>query len=96
MIDCFSGVHFIFRILETEAFKSINLTYSALPDPACSAFTFMSDDYWNCKMKRDTHCWIHMVGTCSLGPDTDDSNTSVVDTKFRLVNQNNYAGRQRG
>ncbi|XP_037036059.1 oxygen-dependent choline dehydrogenase 1-like [Bradysia coprophila] len=78
------GVNFIFRIVETDAFKRINLTYSAPPDPACSAFTFLSIEYWNCKMRQDTYSWIHMVGTCRLGSDSDDSNASVVDTKFRV------------
>ncbi|KAG4079688.1 hypothetical protein HA402_009074 [Bradysia odoriphaga] len=78
------GVRFIFRIVETEAFRRINLTYSAPVDPACSTFTFMSDEYWNCKMRQDTHAWIHMVGTCSLGPDSDNSDSTVVDTKFRV------------
>lgn len=81
------GVKVIFGIIETEAFKSINLSYTAGPDPACSAFTFLTDDYWKCKAQQDTISWIHMVGTCSLGPDSADSTTSVVDTKFRLVHK---------
>lgn len=80
------GVHFIFEIINTNALQRINFRYSAPPDPACAAHEFLSDDYWLCKMRQDTHCWIHMVGTCSLGPDTADSTTSVVDTKFRLAN----------
>lgn len=88
MSDRFSGIvagiKFIFRIIETEAFQSINLTYVGGPDPACSTFEFMSDDYWKCKIQQDTITWIHMVGTCSLGPDSGDSGTSVVDTKFRF------------
>lgn len=82
----FSGVKFIFRIVETNAFQRLDLKYVAPADPACSAFEFLSDDYWLCKIRQDTLSWIHMVGTCSLGPDSDDSNTSVVDTKFRFVN----------
>lgn len=82
--EIFLGVKVIFRILETEALKSINLTYTAGPDPVCSAFTFLTDDYWKCKIQQDTISWIHMVGTCSLGPDSGDSSTSVVDTKFRF------------
>lgn len=77
---------FIFKIIGTEAFKSINLTYIAEPDPACRAYTFLSDDYWRCKFYQDTMACVHMVGTCSLGPDSGDSSTSVVDTKFRFEN----------
>ncbi|KAJ6630515.1 Glucose dehydrogenase [FAD, quinone] [Pseudolycoriella hygida] len=84
VVAMLEGVKFIFKIVETQAFQSIGLAYSAPPDPACSEFTFLSDEYWICKMKQNTHSWIHMVGTCRLGPDTDDSNASVVDTKFRV------------
>lgn len=81
----FVAAQFILKVIDTEAFKSINLTYIAEPDPACSEFTFLTDDYWKCKVQQETISWIHMVGTCRLGPDTGDSTTSVVDTKFRFV-----------
>lgn len=79
------GIKFIFRIVETEAFKGVNLTYTAVPDPACSAFTYLSDDYWMCYAQQRAMSVYHMVGTCSLGPDSSNSTTSVVDTKFRSV-----------
>lgn len=78
------GVKFIFKIIETEAFKSINLTYIVGPDPACEAFTFLTDDYWKCKFQQDVRSCTHMIGTCSMGPDSDNSSTSVVDTQFRF------------
>lgn len=81
----FIGVKFILKIIDTEAFKSINMSYADGPDPSCSEFTFLTDEYWKCKIQQDTVAWIHMVGTCSMGPDSADSTTSVVDTKFRCV-----------
>lgn len=78
------AVKFIFKIVDTEAFRSVNLTYIAQPDPACQAFTFLSDDYWKCKLHQDVLASVHMVGTCSMGPDAGDSTTSVVDTQFRV------------
>lgn len=80
------GVKLIFKIIETDAFKRINMTYDGEHDPACIAFTFLSDDYWKCKFQQDTRHCTHIVGTCSLGPDSADANTSVVDTKFRFTN----------
>ncbi|KAG4076679.1 hypothetical protein HA402_001966 [Bradysia odoriphaga] len=78
------AVKFIFKIVDTEAFKSINLTYMAAPDPACQGYAFLSDDYWICKLHQDVMASVHMVGTCSMGPDSGDSTTSVVDTQFRV------------
>lgn len=77
------GIKFIFRIVQTEAFRSVNLTYTAPPDPACTAFTYLSDDYWKCIVQQSTQSIYHQVGTCSLGPDSSNSTVSVVDTKFR-------------
>lgn len=78
------GVRLIFKIVETDAFRNIIVSYANETDPACSDFTFFSDDYWKCKAHQSTVPWQHMVGTCSLGPDSADSTTSVVDTKFRF------------
>jgi len=78
------GVKFIFKIAETETYRSINLTYNAEPDPACGAFSFLTDDYWRCMFQQRTKNSFHKAGTCSLGPDSGDSSTSVVDTKFRV------------
>jgi len=78
------GIKLVFNIVETPAFQSINLTFTGEPDPACTAFAFLSDDYCKCKIHQDGTSWTHMTGTCSLGPESGDSNTSVVDTKFRV------------
>ncbi|XP_037024090.1 glucose dehydrogenase [FAD, quinone]-like [Bradysia coprophila] len=78
------GIRLVFNIIETQAFRSINVTFIGQPDPACNQFKFLSDDYWKCKIQQDGNSWTHMAGTCSLGPDTGHSNTSVVDTKFRV------------
>lgn len=62
------------------------MTHINGPDPACRAYAFLSDNYWKCKFQQDTRASVHMVGTCSLGPDSGNSDTSVVDTKFRSRN----------
>lgn len=75
---------FIFKIIDTDTFKRVNLTYNSQPDSECGEFTFLSDDYWRCKFGQEVMACTHMVGTCSMGSDTEDSTTSVVDTKFRF------------
>lgn len=69
--------------MNTEAFKSINLTYDSAPHPACEAYEFLTDNYWKCMFYQQTMA-AHVAGTCSLGRDAGDSDTSVVDTKFRF------------
>lgn len=79
------GVNFIFKIVESNVFQNFNITNAVEPDPACSDFTFLSDDYWKCKVHQSTNTSHHPVGTCSMGADSDGSETSVVDTKFRFA-----------
>lgn len=69
----------------TESFKKINATYAENSDEACNAFEFRSDAYWKCYVQQNTIPWIHLVGTCRMGPDSDTSNDSVVDSKFRYA-----------
>lgn len=67
----------------TDSFKKINATYAESPDEGCTNFEYRSDAYWKCYIEQNTISWIHMVGTCRMGPDSDTSNESVVDSKFR-------------
>lgn len=78
------GIRFAFNIMEsTDSFKKINATYAEEPDEACVDFENRSDAYWKCYIEQNTISWIHMVGTCRMGPDSDTSDDSVVDSKFR-------------
>lgn len=70
---------------DTNAFKKIGATYAEEPDDECSEFQNRSDDYWKCYVQQNTISWIHMVGTCRMGPDSDTPNDSVIDSKFRCV-----------
>lgn len=70
---------------DTDAFKRINATYAEIPEEACDEFEYRSDEYWKCYIQQNTVSWIHMVGSCRMGPDSDTSNDSVVDSKFRYI-----------
>lgn len=75
-----------FNIMEnTNSFRKIDATYAEDPDEACSAFEYRSDDYWKCYIQQNTISWIHLVGSCRMGPDSDTADNSVVDSKLRQV-----------
>jgi choline dehydrogenase len=79
------GIKLVFRVAEeTTPFKRLNMTYAADHHPACTAHVFRSDDYWKCVLKQSGVSWLHMAGTCGLGPDNGDPNTTVLDSKFRV------------
>jgi choline dehydrogenase len=81
--DLLEGVQLAWNITRTQAFQqNFKLTYGRDPNPACGGFP--SDGYWRCHIEREIATWIHMVGSCKLGPDSGDANTSVLDTKFRV------------
>ncbi|KAG4071087.1 hypothetical protein HA402_013401 [Bradysia odoriphaga] len=79
------GIKMTFNIMEnTNSFRDIDATYAESPEEACNEFEYRSDAYWKCYIQQNTISWIHMVGTCRMGPDSDTSNDSVVDSKLRV------------
>ncbi|OXA41573.1 Oxygen-dependent choline dehydrogenase [Folsomia candida] len=77
------GIQLVFNITETQAFQTnFKLTYGQVPSPGC--LDFPSDEYWRCHIHNEIKTWIHMVGSASLGPDSGDATTSVLDTRFRV------------
>ncbi|XP_035715873.1 oxygen-dependent choline dehydrogenase isoform X2 [Folsomia candida] len=81
--DLLEGIQLVFNITETQAFQTnFKLTYGQVPSPGC--LDFPSDEYWRCHIHNEIKTWIHMVGSASLGPDSGDATTSVLDTRFRV------------
>lgn len=50
--------------------------------PGCEDTEFDSDEYWKCYIKHLSATLHHQIGTCKMGPRTD--NTTVVDSHGRV------------
>jgi choline dehydrogenase-like flavoprotein len=80
----YSGIKWTLKILEeTDAFKALGTQLSPTVYPACRRLQFRSDDYWRCFIREEGTSWFHMVGTCTMGLDSDPM--AVTDSKMRFV-----------
>lgn len=78
------GIELGLRIMEnTTSFQKMNVEYTEAPPEQCLSLPFRSQEYWQCYVKQRGYSWLHIVGTCSMGPITDP--LTVVDSKFRYT-----------
>lgn len=53
-----------------------------MPLSACSQYTFLSNEYWNCAIHQNTGPENHQAGSCKMGPSSDPM--AVVDPQLRI------------
>lgn len=59
----------------------MSVEYTESPPEKCRSLAFRSHAYWQCYVNQRGYSWLHIVGTCSMGPDADP--LAVVDSKLR-------------
>ncbi|XP_066921858.1 glucose dehydrogenase [FAD, quinone]-like [Clytia hemisphaerica] len=64
------------------ALPQYNATLVDLNDPTCTEHPSGSDDYYKCIAQRAAGTVYHPVGTCKMGPYTDDR--AVVDARLKV------------
>lgn len=67
----------------TTSFQNMSVVYTETPPDKCRGIIFRSNEYWRCYIKQRGYSWLHIVGTCSMGADTDPM--TVVDSKLRYI-----------
>jgi hypothetical protein len=82
-MDFFAAINLGLRLMETTStFTSMNTVYDDEIPQECTQYTFRSDPYWECFIRRARGwSWNHFVGTNQMGPVTD--NMAVVDSKLK-------------
>ncbi|XP_068086679.1 glucose dehydrogenase [FAD, quinone] [Anabrus simplex] len=69
-------------ISQTHTMQEVGATLNPNPFPACADLPMMSDEYLHCAAKQQTHSLCHYVGTCKMGPHSDQD--AVVDPRLRV------------
>ncbi|KAB7493786.1 hypothetical protein Anas_04605 [Armadillidium nasatum] len=59
------------KLIETEAFKSINAKLISDPIPLCPKALPPSDEYFECLMRYSRIPYLHPAGTTKMGPSSD-------------------------
>ncbi|XP_051170539.1 glucose dehydrogenase [FAD, quinone]-like isoform X2 [Leptopilina boulardi] len=76
------GILKVISLSQTNALRKYNLQLANRPIPACSMFTFLSPEYWDCAIRQDTGPENHQAGSCKMGPSSDS--LAVVDPELRV------------
>ncbi|XP_035715563.1 oxygen-dependent choline dehydrogenase 1 [Folsomia candida] len=77
------GISLAFKIMEgTSPFQSMKVKYTGPSVPACAYHFPNSANFWRCYIRQTYIGWLHIVGTCKMGQDSDPM--SVVDSKLRV------------
>ncbi|XP_060524438.1 glucose dehydrogenase [FAD, quinone]-like [Cylas formicarius] len=76
------GIKMAVSIAQTERFKRYAVKMNTIPFPGCEQLTFGSDEYWACSVRHLSTTLGHHVGTCKMGPPTDQY--AVVDNELKV------------
>ncbi|XP_025103510.1 uncharacterized protein LOC112569801 [Pomacea canaliculata] len=76
------GIRVCQRLVATPAMQSVGAEATDGPSKFCSQFSFDSDAYWECLVRRNVLTIYHPIGTCKMGAATSDS--AVVDPQLRV------------
>ncbi|CAG0879581.1 unnamed protein product [Cyprideis torosa] len=77
-----SSIRFVQELSAQSPLQSLGSTLYGVPFPPCSSLPFDSDEYWECEVRHLAMTLYHPVGTCKMGPTSD--NEAVVDPELRV------------
>ncbi|CAG9836472.1 unnamed protein product [Diabrotica balteata] len=76
------GLKLSMKIAQSEPLKRYNTRPNTTPFPGCEAITFGSDEYWRCAIRQVGASGQNPVGTCKMGPSSDED--AVVDPSLKV------------
>ncbi|XP_055314160.1 glucose dehydrogenase [FAD, quinone]-like isoform X2 [Sitodiplosis mosellana] len=76
------GIREIIKIAQQPEFKALGVELYNATFPGCDTTEFNSDEYWRCYIRHLSATLHHQVGTCKMGPHSDQ--TAVVDSHGRV------------
>jgi choline dehydrogenase-like flavoprotein len=77
-----AGVEFSVKLGQTKYFQAHEAEVKELRLRACSHLQFNTREYWRCSLRQMASTCYHPVGTCKMGPASDDD--AVVDPRVKV------------
>lgn len=81
------GIRESIKIAEQPEFQELGVKLYNATVPGCEDTEFNSDEYWRCYIQHLSATLHHQIGTCKMGPRTDES--AVVDSTGRVHGMKN-------
>lgn len=78
------GLKLAYSMVNTTAMQRLGAVVDSTPVELCREYTFATDEYWTCLVRKYTKGENHHAGTCKMGPASDP--TAVVDPHLRVHN----------
>lgn len=72
------GLKYLTRLVKTSHYRKVGGTIPKLNVTGCEGLQWGTDKYWHCYARNAVTSFLHLVGTCSMGPH------GVVDEKLRV------------
>lgn len=76
------GVKIAIQITKTKAMSKYNPQLIDYEYPGCKDIVLLSNEYISCMIREKTASYLHVAGTCKMGPDGDP--TAVVNTRLKV------------
>lgn len=76
------GIREAIKITEQPEYQELGTKLYNASIPGCETTEFNSDEYWRCYIRHLSATLHHQIGTCKMGPNSDE--TSVVDANARV------------
>ncbi|XP_046608290.1 glucose dehydrogenase [FAD, quinone]-like [Neodiprion virginianus] len=77
-----AGIRIALDLFATSAFEKHGMELVDAPLPNCEKWKFNTEEYWECVLMEYTGTIYHPVGTCKMGPHTDEK--AVVDPELKV------------
>ncbi|KAG5879957.1 hypothetical protein JTB14_024550 [Gonioctena quinquepunctata] len=78
----YEGIQLALNITQTDTFRKINAKFEMKPIQECSAYEFLTREYWYCASRYIANHNNHPVSTCKMGPNPERGD--VVDAQLRV------------
>ncbi|KAL3278285.1 hypothetical protein HHI36_013619 [Cryptolaemus montrouzieri] len=82
LLTMVEGIKLAIKMTKSKHFQKFHTRLHKISMPGCEEHSFGTDSYWACVLRNFATSLGHQVGTCKMGPSTDEN--AVVDSELKV------------